>query len=86
MINEEIGFSKDAFDTLVSEVGLKSIYEYVTRFGTGMSSVCHYVDECGNFTLDRNHLDRIAIAYYKTLSSKEKLVVLEYIEDFANAD
>jgi len=49
-------------------------------------SLYYYIDEHGDFMNGKRIHQKIAEAFYNGLKSKDKLLVLEYIEEFGNVD
>jgi hypothetical protein len=83
---EEVGCDKDSYDQLLKKVGVKSIYEFITKYGTGMSGLCHYIDVRKRFMPPKYTQDYIAKTILDSLKPKEKMMILSYVEDLVDGE
>jgi len=82
-MNKDLDVSEIEYQELLDKVGLRSIYEYLSDFGCGESSICKFVDERGNFTEKKYKRDLIADLIYSKLPAKRKMMIQWYISEYA---
>lgn len=85
MINnmyEELDCTKEQYNQLVKKIGVEPIYSFVNKYGGRLVGLLNYIDNRGRFKPIKFKQDLIADIIFEALNSTEKIIVLQYIEDY----
>lgn len=86
MMHEELGISEKSFSELSDKVGLKAIYDFSVKYMPGHIGLYHYIDARGRFIPNKYRQDIIASAIFDELTTKDKMPILQYMEDMENGE
>ncbi len=80
-MDDILGCTPLKYQELTEKVDIKTIYNFIKKYGSGAVSLCQYADDRGRFIPSKYNQDLIAKVIMDSLVSKQKMQVLQYLED-----
>lgn len=80
-MHEELGCSVEQYNSLVSKVGAKAIFAFLTEYEkyTNKLRLMYYIDDAGTFLGRNRPRDHIAKTIYDNLPASDKKDIFNYL-------